>query len=548
MRARIAAARWWIGIGAALIASTFFYSTLLFSGPLDHRDWSGHHFHYFDWVRISMVQHHTLPLYMADAKMTKNFIANAEAPTLGPFVWLLPVLGTDAYIKFLIVVFTAAGCVGMFALLRDLKVGPLVASAVATAFAFNGFFFSHLAAGHHWAMGCELLPWLVLLLRRAANGSERAVWWAAGISAFTILGGQHQAFIWQNLVIGAYAALLSLQRKSLRPMRSLLAIFVWTAGLGAVKLLPMLLEFSDYHPTAHTVGMPLRALFEAFAGRGQGPDTQLPGLEFTRGAGWWEYAFYFGPVIFVCLAAATLALRRMWPMAVVGAFFALISVDATQGFDVWGRITDLPVWRTQRSPSRFLFVASFALLVVGGVGLERIHGWAAARSKRLVAVLVIGLAALTFFDLRMESRPWQDAAVGNEIESLPHHPRRTELRGAPRVVANLQEFAPNQLIWRVVANEDARVVLPLRYAKGSRARDRRGEDPGDSEWKIEEYPPAADQGKLAIDVARGEHDIAMQYRPRGFGAGIALTAASLLALGVSIRRNVRSTQSDSRSD
>jgi hypothetical protein len=474
---------------------------------------------------------------MADAKMSKNFIANAEAPTLGPFVWLLPILGTDAYIKFLIVVFTAAGCIGMFALLRDFEVDPPIAIAIAPAFAFNGFFFAHFAAGHHWAMGCQLLPWLVLLLRRAASGSQGAVWWAAALSAFTILGGQHQPFIWQNLVMGSYALLLALQRRSLRPLRSLAVILAWTAGLGAVKLLPMLAEFSDYHPTAQTVGIPIRALFTSCFGRGQGPETQFAGLEFTSGAGWWEYAFYLGPVAFVCLAAATLSLRRMWPLAAIGAFFTVIAIDTANGFELWGRMSDLPVWRTQRSPSRFLFIASFAFLVVGGVGLQRIHRWARPRAPRVVVVLILALAALTFFDLRFESRRWQEAVLGTEFVSRTHHPEWLKRPDESRAAATLHEFAPNRLVYRVVAKEDTRVALPVRYAKGARQRQSRGEDLGVAEWRVEGFPPAAENGKLAIDVTAGEHEVAIRYRPRWLRAGMLTSAGSLLALCALVRRN-----------
>ena len=88
---------------------------------------------YKDWVRISLADHHTLPLYMVDARVTRNFIANPEAPTLGPLLWLLPVLGTDAYIKLLIAVFSAAGLVGMFLLLRDFEVDPAPATVPAGA-------------------------------------------------------------------------------------------------------------------------------------------------------------------------------------------------------------------------------------------------------------------------------------------------------------------------------------------------------------------------------------------------------------------------------
>jgi ABC-type antimicrobial peptide transport system permease subunit len=72
-------------------------------------------------VRIAFVEHGTLPLYMADAWVTPNFLANAESPSLAPFAWLLAVLPTDAYLKGLIVVHTAVGLLGGLWLARNLN-------------------------------------------------------------------------------------------------------------------------------------------------------------------------------------------------------------------------------------------------------------------------------------------------------------------------------------------------------------------------------------------------------------------------------------------
>ena len=77
---------------AALAVTTAFFSTLLFGGSLAGADWASHHFHYFDFARQSLTEHHVLPLYMANAWITPNFLANAEAPQLGPLVPLLFVL------------------------------------------------------------------------------------------------------------------------------------------------------------------------------------------------------------------------------------------------------------------------------------------------------------------------------------------------------------------------------------------------------------------------------------------------------------------------
>ena len=75
--------------GAALAAAAFFWSPLLLGGALAGGDWASHHFHYFDFVRIAFSEHGVVPLYMADAWVTPNFLGNAEAPTLGPLGWLV---------------------------------------------------------------------------------------------------------------------------------------------------------------------------------------------------------------------------------------------------------------------------------------------------------------------------------------------------------------------------------------------------------------------------------------------------------------------------
>ena len=67
---------WSYGLG--LVVAVIFYATLLFGGSLHGYDWGSHHYNYFDWVRISLTDFHTLPLFMNDAWVTKNFLANAE--------------------------------------------------------------------------------------------------------------------------------------------------------------------------------------------------------------------------------------------------------------------------------------------------------------------------------------------------------------------------------------------------------------------------------------------------------------------------------------
>ena len=422
-----------VSLSVAAVAATLFFSPFLFGGALHGYDWGSHHYNYFDWVRVSLVQYHTLPLFMNDAWITKNFLANAEAPTLGPLVGLLWILPTGAYIKLLVVAFSTAGLVGAYWLSRDLGAATPVAVFVACTFAFNGFFVAHVGIGHHWAVGAQLLPGLVCLFRRAALGSFAALLVLAAANAFTIGGGQHQPFIWQNLVLAMFAALWAIQRRAWFPIRKWVLAVLLTFALGAVKLLPMIAEFAAYDPSQRTPALPLALLWTTVAGAGQHPELAPPGLALTHGGGWWEYAFFAGPLALASLLVGLVAARRCWPLVAIGTFFLVLAVEwpsPIARFEIWPHLVDLPVWRTQRSPSRFLFLSFFALSVVGGVGLQRLWELARSRAPRAALVLAVAATAAVTAHLFVESLPWQRAAHGEPLASQDHRPRPLVLGSA----------------------------------------------------------------------------------------------------------------------
>jgi hypothetical protein len=532
-------ARWAAGAAAAsLAAAGLFWSPLLLGGGLRAGDWSSHHFHYFDWVRTAIVGYGTLPLYMADAWVTPNFLANAESPSLGPLVWLLAILPTGGYLKVLLVAHTAVALFGAGLLLRDLGVAALPSALVAAIFAFGGFFVSHLAMGHHWAMGGAWLPLLLLLFRRAALGSDAALVAAGAVDAAALLSGQHQPFVWQNLLLAAFAALWALRARAFFPLLRLALVALVAGGLGAVKLLPMLAEFSGYAPTARIAGLPPSLLLASLAAPGQEPGFSSPALRYAYGAGWWEYAFYVGAPALFCLAAGLAAARRVWPLVVPGLFFLALALQWGGGIAAsgpWRLVQDLPVWRTQRAPSRFLFVALFCLAVAAAPGLGRLWSAAHARFGRTAAIagslLLVGVAG----DLFAASLPWQRAAVGGPIAPRDHRPWPLVVRlpggGAE---ARLARFAPNRLVYAVAAERASRIVLPLRFGL-------RG-----AEWEAAPFVAAADEGRVAIEVPPGAHEIALVYRPPLLRAGLAASAATVALLFAIALRRARARRAERR--
>jgi hypothetical protein len=313
------------------------------------------------------------------------------------------------------------------------------------------------------------------------------------------------------------------------PLSRWALVLLATAGLAAVKLLPLWAEFADYAPMARIQGLPLGALLTALTAGGQGPELADPRIAYAHGAGWWEYAFYVGPVALACLAVGCLAARGSWPGLAIGVFFLALSVESVGRLGLWPLLEDLPVWRSQRAPSRFLFLALFAFLVVAALGGERLRARVQAQRRRALTVFVWGLALWVSADLWAESRVWQRAATGPAIATVDHRPRPLRVQ-APGVRAELREFAPNRLLYSVEARRVAQVVLPLRFG-------RRGAP--EAEWQVESkagpeagaWRPLEQGGRLALEVPPGEHEVVLHYRPPGLRAGAALSLACGLLCG-----------------
>jgi len=520
--------------GVALAAATLYWYPLLSARSLRGHDWTTHHFHYFDWVRTSLLGYGTLPLYMADAWVTPNFLANAESPALGPLAWLLLFLHTDAFIEILILFHTAAGLLGAFLLQRDLGVAPLVAALVAASFAFGGFFVSHLAIGHAWAMGGQLLPLLLMLYRRAALGSRGALVGAACVGVWPLLSGQHQPFVWQSLLLSLFAVLWSLRARSLFPLARWAAVVLLICGLGAVRLLPMLAEFASYAPTARIPGLPPALLAMTLAGLGQSAASAPDGLVFAHGAGWWEYAFYVGVPALLCIAAGLFASRGrgVCPLALAGLAFLVLGLQWSASGEAsgpWRLLADLPVWRTQRSPSRFLFLAFFCFAMAAGPGLGRLFADAQARFGRAAAAAAAALLLAVAGDLYFAGLAWQEDALGQAILSRNHRPAPSEIR-VPGAQAWITEFTPNRIAWIISASAPARIVFPLRHglreAEWEATLSRRGAPDGEDTH----VALANADGQLAIDVPAGDADLVLVYRPPLFRAGLALSGATLVVL------------------
>jgi hypothetical protein len=508
---------------ASIVLASLFYQTILFEGWLARGDWTMN-CDYYHWIRTSFTEFDTIPFFHYRGGHSQNLVANPESPLLGPLVWLLLFLPADAYVRLLIVLYTSAGLLGTFYLARDLGVAVPIAGLCAVIVSLNGFVVAQLGVGHHMILGFGLLPVTMLLYRRAVRGSWHALCAAALVGALVILEGFNTPFVWQNLFLSLYALFWGISSRSLRPLWIWGGIVVASAGLMGVKLLPMLPEFWAYDPTRIIGGFPPLVALWTLVARGQALDTQVPGVRFLYGSGWWEYDFYIGVLAVLVLVVGLVAARRVWPLAAVGVAFLLLSLDWPERFsflNLWDFVREWPVLRSQRAPSRWLALALFAFTLCAGVGLQRL--WVSAaltRHRRLATGAAIALLAIVVVDLQAESRGWQRIALADAPLSREHRPPLTYGTTVRGTQVELREFTPNHLVYSVRTPRPQLIPLPFQWQQHD-------------EWILEGFVARKHRDRMAVWVPAGQHEIEMRFRPRLLGAGIAVSAVALCVVAAS---------------
>ena len=366
-----------------------------------------------------------VPLWNPDLFFGSPFLANIQNGVLYPpnalFSWssFPTALLTNTVGHF------CWGALGMYLLVRLGWGGSRSAALIAgSIFAGSGYLGAH--AGHlNQVQAAVWLPWLLLALERAASGS--AVWLVLGgwLLALQLLAGHTQEVYYSLLVAGIWTVVLAVLRRPgsvswsgglprtagvLVPVIALTAAGLNAAGLAAAQLLPTL-ELSGL--SHREGGLTLDEATAFSVDRTHILESLLPtfwGLPSQEVIG------------YVGVTALVVALAGLTGSARLGRAVALAGIAALAVALSLGRYTSLylllhgwlPAFDSFRVLGRWLFVATFALAGLAGLGADAVLGprsrqtgthQAALFSLALLAV-VGGLALYAWRSLAVVAIPW----------------------------------------------------------------------------------------------------------------------------------------------
>jgi hypothetical protein len=339
---------------------------------------------------------------------SRKFLAIPET-CLSPQVALLLVLPPGAFVVVNTLLLHAAFGAGVVALARRYRLALVPAAAFYLLAGFNGHVTAHLAVGHSMWAGFLLLPLFLLplvTLSQDAPAPRAPILLALALAAILFQGALH-VFTWCVLLL---LLLVAFRPRRWRPVAQALA---WTAGLGALRLLPAVFV-ARRRETAFLSGYPslgdlLRGLVTVLP-----PDGAQRGGRFGAVSPW-ELDAYVGPAGLALLVAGLVLFVRRAPGSALAGLAGPIAVMAVLALGDAGVVLELsrlPLLSAERVTSRLVALPLVVAALLAAVGLDR--AWRAG-GRGLRASIAIGVAA-TALGLAAHGWSWRVASLA---ELLP---------------------------------------------------------------------------------------------------------------------------------
>ena len=364
------------------------------------------------YLRQSILEHHTIPLWSPTILSGYPFAANPLAGMWYPPGWIALLFPLPLGFILLIALHLIWGGLGMYRLMRAEGLRHPSALFGALAFELMPKFFAHLGAGHLTLL--YAIPWTPWLLLAARDKNKK---WTSGIVLALIFladprWAAYAGLLWlgylfaysqyypvslraffakQSPILQKKIASAENRRLAMTTINFLLKkIFRVAASLGITALLsaPLLLPLLEYATQSTRSDLAPHEVFSHSL-----PPAQLIGLFFPPSGGSAEWAFYAGGVG-ITLTLVVLTTSRVRKKSRFWLWVAGLSLVFSLGSNLPGLelLSHLPGLSLLRVPPRTLFLVGMALASVSAYAVDDLS--TTSNIPRATRLALLGL--LTF--------------------------------------------------------------------------------------------------------------------------------------------------------
>ena len=333
------------------------------------------------WLQYAKtsILHGEFPLWNPYLFSGTPFAADPQPALFYPATWLALLMPVTRALGVILVVHVWWAAVGMSGWLRSEGASWWGALAGGAVFAFSGYVFARIQAGHIGVLTTGAwLPWGLWVVRKAtgaSNGSWRVVALGGAAVGLALLAGHTATFILVGLMWAIYAAWRMLQSAPMQRRRQLMHLF-FALGLGlalaAVQWLPMVQMITgsgrvtgSSYDFASSYSWPVGYLLTLLAPNFFGEPVRT---------GYWgegvydELIFYAGilPLLLAWVAVKWQKKARFW---VVMGLAALLLAFGSYGIVHRLFVRFVPLFATMRAPARAGLLFTLAVGVLAALGL-----------------------------------------------------------------------------------------------------------------------------------------------------------------------------------
>jgi hypothetical protein len=313
--------------------------------------------------------------------------ANPAHEVFYPLTWLILLPSFDLGFRLFVVGHLYIAALGMYALLRSLRLAPPAAFFGAASFALGGICLSLLRLLPFLA-SVVWVPLICLFTRRFLQHRRAGDFaWAAIFLGMQLLVGEPTTPLQTGLLLGLYALW---GRRKVRALASIALIAVAAILLAAVAVVPAIDHAADSvrargFPFAVVTdwSMPLARLSELVLPDVFEHDTLYPGRRIP-----FFVSIYAGLAIGV-MAIAGLLRRERGAGLMIAALLSSVLLALGAHTPLWRLLYDAGIARSIRYPEKFIVFGVFAVIVFGAYVLDRVLRGDDRLRRTAIAVAIV---------------------------------------------------------------------------------------------------------------------------------------------------------------
>lgn len=398
-----------------ILCNIIFFTKILFSGnSLYGADFLYQFYPWKNFIYQNIWVNGHFPLWNPYKFSGSPFIANIQASMFYPLGFLYYIFPPEAAYLYSTMMHCMLGAIFMYLFMRSISISRVGSLLSAIIFMFNGYFISHLYAGHLSFVQCYVwLPLIFLFWVRFCYHFDLKNAVIAGLLlGVQILGGFPQicfytilAIIFFGLFILGKTFLSRSYQRVVKTIFGLCIIFLIGFGLAAIQILPTLeftelstraggvnYEFATYD-SLHPKELLTFLLPEIFGNVVDGTYWRTP-----EGWHFWETCAYVGVIPFFLVLFKPIKgnARKLWIFFIVLIFVSLFLALGKYN-PIYPVIYKIPGFNSFRLPAQIIYLYIFSIAILSGLGITRILDDGVLFTKSSIIFLtLIGIILIIF--------------------------------------------------------------------------------------------------------------------------------------------------------